>query len=137
MNPALPKYREGLGRERKSGVKGVRWFLGLVAIVAIFLALIFYPIPSLLEWQWHFLRISFLALFFSGALCLWRILRGPTPADRAVAIDILGILVLGFCAILGIPTGRDWYIDIGIAWALQSFISTLALSKYLEGRNFY
>jgi multicomponent Na+:H+ antiporter subunit F len=43
---------------------------------------------------------------------------------------------LGFCAILGIPTGRDWYIDIGIAWALQSFISTLALAKYLEGRNF-
>ncbi len=117
-------------------MKGLRWFLGLVAIVAVFLALIFYPIPSLLEWQWHFLRISFLALFFSGALCLWRILRGPTPADRAVAIDILGILVLGFCAILGIPTGRDWYIDIGIAWALQSFISTLALAKYLEGRDF-
>jgi multicomponent Na+:H+ antiporter subunit F len=75
-------------------------------------------------------------LFFCALFCLWRILKGPTAADRAVAIDILGILVLGFCAILGIPTGRDWYIDIGIAWALQSFISTLALAKYLEGRNF-
>jgi multicomponent Na+:H+ antiporter subunit F len=64
------------------------------------------------------------------------VLRGPTPADRIVAIDILGILIVGFCAILGIPTGRDWYIDIGIAWALQSFISVLALAKYLEGRNF-
>jgi len=40
------------------------------------------------------------------------------------------------CAILTISTGRSWYIDIGIAWALQSFISTLALSKYLEGRGF-
>jgi len=63
-------------------------------------------------------------------------LRGPSSADRAVAIDILGILVLGFCAILGVATGRSWYIDIGIAWALQSFISTLALAKYLEGRDF-
>jgi multicomponent Na+:H+ antiporter subunit F len=53
-----------------------------------------------------------------------------------VAVDILGILIVGFCAILGIPTGRDWYIDIGIAWALQSFISILALAKYLEGRRF-
>jgi multicomponent Na+:H+ antiporter subunit F len=52
-----------------------------------------------------------------------------------VAIDILGILIVGFCAILSIPTGRTWYIDIGIAWALQSFIGTIALAKYIEGRN--
>ncbi|MBU1124530.1 MAG: cation:proton antiporter [Candidatus Omnitrophica bacterium] len=69
-------------------------------------------------------------------LCLIRLLRGPTPADRAVAVDTLGILIVGFCAILSIPTGRDWYLDIAIAWALQSFIGALALAKYLEGRGF-
>ena len=69
-------------------------------------------------------------------MCLWRILRGPTAADRAVALDILGILIISFCAILGMHTGRKWYIDIGIAWALQSFISILALGKYLEGKRF-
>ena len=98
--------------------------------------IIFYPLPSLLEWQSVLLRHSFFVLFFCGVFCLWRIIKGPTPADRAVAIDILGILVLGFCAILGIATGRDWYIDIGIAWALQSFIGIMALSKYLEGKDF-
>ena len=117
-------------------MKRLRWLLGLVAIIIIFGVIIFYPLPSLLEWQSLPLRHAFFVLFFCALFCLWRILRGPTPADRAVAIDILGILILGFCAILGIPTGRDWYIDIGIAWALQSFISTLALAKYLEGRNF-
>ncbi|MFH1508460.1 MAG: cation:proton antiporter [Candidatus Omnitrophota bacterium] len=117
-------------------MRRLRWFLGLIIITVILVAVIFYPLPSLLEWQSPFLRHTFFVLFFCALFCLWRILRGPTPADRAVAIDILGILVLGFCAILGIPTGRDWYIDIGIAWALQSFISTLALAKYLEGRNF-
>lgn len=69
-------------------------------------------------------------------LCLIRLMLGPTPADRAVVIDTLGILIVGFCAILSIPTGRDWYIDIAIAWALQSFIGALALAKYLEGRGF-
>jgi multicomponent Na+:H+ antiporter subunit F len=113
-----------------------RWFGGLVVIIITFVIIIFYPFPSLLEWQSLLLKRCFSVLFFCALFCLWRILRGPTPADRAVAIDILGILILGFCAILGIPTGRDWYIDIGIAWALQSFISTLALAKYLEGRNF-
>jgi len=117
-------------------MRRLRWLCGLVAIIIIFGVIIFYPFPSLLEWQSPLLRHCFSALFFCALFCLWRILKGPTSADRAVAIDILGILVLGFCAILGIPTGRDWYIDIGIAWALQSFISTLALAKYLEGRNF-
>jgi multicomponent Na+:H+ antiporter subunit F len=30
----------------------------------------------------------------------------------------------------------DWYLNIAIAWALLSFIGTLALAKYLEGRGF-
>lgn len=116
--------------------KRLRWLLGLVAIVGVVLFIWFNQLPSLLEWQSPYIKHCFYILFFCGLLCLYRIIKGPTPADRAVSIDILGILVLGFCAFLGIHTGRDWYIDIGIAWALQSFISTLALAKYLEGRNF-
>ncbi|HOX54539.1 MAG TPA: monovalent cation/H+ antiporter complex subunit F [Candidatus Omnitrophota bacterium] len=61
---------------------------------------------------------------------------GPSAADRAIAADIMGILIVGFCAVLSIPTGRDWYIDIAIAWALQSFIGALALAKFLEGKGF-
>ena len=77
-----------------------------------------------------------LYLLISFFLALYRILRGPTAADRSVATDVLGIIIIGFCAILAVYTGRDWYIDIAIAWALQSFIGTLALAKFLEGRNF-
>lgn len=117
-------------------MKRFRWFIGLVLIISILAVIIFYPLPSLLEWQSPFLKRAFFILFFCALFSLWRLLRGPTAADRAVALDILGILIIGFCAILGIPTGRDWYIDIGIAWALQSFISTLALAKYLEGKDF-
>jgi len=69
-------------------------------------------------------------------LCLYRIARGPTPPDRAVAIDILGTLIIGFCALSAIVTGKDFYINIAIAWALLSFIGTIALAKYLEGRTF-
>ena len=69
-------------------------------------------------------------------MILFRVAMGPTGADRIVAIDILGIMIVGLCAILTISTGRSWYIDIAIAWGLQSFIGTLALAKYLEGRGF-
>lgn len=77
-----------------------------------------------------------LSLIFCCFLCLYRIFRGPTAPDRAVAVDILGIVVVGFCAILLIFTGRSFLMDIAIAWTLQSYISVLALAKYLEGKRF-
>lgn len=113
-----------------------RWFLGLLGILATLAAVFLLPIPSLLAWQSVYLEKIFFILVFCAIFCLWRLLMGPSPADRAVALDILGILIIGFCAIMGVPTGRDWYIDIAIAWALQSFISMLALGKFLEGRRF-
>lgn len=116
--------------------KMIRWLAGLVATVAAVLVVLFLPMPSSLAWQSNFLARSLLCLFMSAVLCLYRIFRGPTAPDRAVAIDMLGILIVGFCAVLSLPTGRDWYIDIGIAWALQSFIGIMALSKYLEGKDF-
>jgi multicomponent Na+:H+ antiporter subunit F len=116
--------------------KYLRWLLGLLVISGLLLFMSIYPLPSLLKWQSPFLYRSFFILMLCFGLCLLRLTLGPTPADRAVAVDTLGILIVGFCAILSIPTGRDWYIDIAIAWALQSFIGALALAKYLEGRGF-
>lgn len=70
-----------------------------------------------------------------AAFCLFRVIRGPSIADRMVGIDIFGILVVGICAILAILTGRHFIIDIGIAWIILSFIGTLTLAKYLSGKN--
>lgn len=113
-----------------------RWAIGSLALLAAIAASLFLPVPSMMRWQSEYLARAFLILLLSAILCLYRVLRGPTAPDRAVAIDMLGILIVGFCAILSLPTGRDWYIDIGIAWALQSFIGIMALSKYLEGKDF-
>ena len=117
-------------------MKMMRWFGGVFVIAIVAGIILFCPVPSMLRWQSNDLARAFLWLLVSAILCLWRILRGPTAADRIVAMDMLGILIIGFCAILSLPTGRDWYIDIGIAWALQSFIGIMALSKYLEGKDF-
>jgi multicomponent Na+:H+ antiporter subunit F len=116
--------------------KYLNWCLGVLIISATLLFINIFSIPSLLEWQSSFLSRCFFILMFCFSLCLLRLLAGPTAADRAVAIDTLGVLIVGFCVILSISTGRDWYIDIAIAWALQSFIGALALAKYLEGRGF-
>ena len=106
-----------------------RWLIGLVALVALVVFIFSYLKVSAMSKLMLYLLICFL-------LSLVRIFKGPTAADRAVATDIVGILVIGFCAILAIYTRKDWYMDIAIAWALQSFIGTLALAKFLEGRSF-
>jgi multicomponent Na+:H+ antiporter subunit F len=51
-------------------------------------------------------------------------------------MDILGILIVGFCGLMALATGRAFYLDVALAWALLSFIGTIALAKFLEGRNF-
>ena len=83
-----------------------------------------------------FVQIAFIILTFSAGLCLYRIGRGPTAPDRTVAIDILGTLVVGFCCLMVLWARREFYMNIAIAWALISFVGTLALAKYLEGRPY-
>jgi len=114
----------------------VSYTLGVLGTITAVLVILYCPVPSVLRWQSAFLARAVLFLLLCSFLCLYRILRGPTAVDRAVAIDMLGILIVGFCSCLSLPTGRDWYIDIGIVWALQSFIGIMALSKYLGGQDF-
>lgn len=67
--------------------------------------------------------------------CLFRIIWGPSIADRMVAIDIFGILVVGICAVMVIKTERMFIIDIAITWAILSFIGTITLAKYLSRKK--
>jgi multicomponent Na+:H+ antiporter subunit F len=80
--------------------------------------------------------IALVALLACIFLCLYRIAMGPTAADRVVAIDILGTVIVGFCCVIVLQGGRDFYMNVAISWALLSFIGTIALAKYLEGKAF-
>jgi len=83
------------------------------------------------------LEIGLWILLIACFFCLYRIAAGPTAPDRTVAIDILGTLIVGFVGLYALKEGQDFYITIGLAWALLSFIGTVALAKYLEGRKFH
>lgn len=80
--------------------------------------------------------LAYVVLLACCALCLCRIAMGPTAPDRAVAIDILGIVVVCFTALHAWVTGEDYYLVVGIAWAILSFVGAIALAKHLEGRGF-
>jgi multicomponent Na+:H+ antiporter subunit F len=120
----------------------VRWIIGVVLLSACTAAFILYEkdIGFLYPKDWDIKTIGvfkygFFAIIVCSVFCLYRVLKGPTAPDRAVSLDMVGTLIVGFCAILGVVSKRSWYIDIGIIWALQSFIGAIALAKYLEGRK--
>jgi len=83
-----------------------------------------------------FQQVALGVLVLGSALCLYRIAKGPSAPDRTVAIDILGTLVVGFCCVMALWTKQEYYMNVAIAWALISFVGTLALAKYLEGRPY-
>lgn len=72
---------------------------------------------------------------FSSIFVLYRVIRGPSPADRIVAVDILGILSVGVLALIGLHYDQGFFMDIALIWALLSFVASLAFAKILEGRR--
>jgi len=81
--------------------------------------------------------IAFLfALIACCALCLARAARGPSVADRMLAIDTLATVVLGMTVVVFTMTGLEYLMNVAIALALLGFVGTLALAKHMEGRTF-
>ena len=62
-----------------------------------------------------------------------RVLLGPKAPDRVVGLDTLNTMVVGSMVLLGAAYDESIYIDVGIVYALLSFVATLYISKYLEG----
>lgn len=68
----------------------------------------------------------------AAAPAFWRLLKGPTAADRVVALDLLFALAVAFCLLAALASGRQEFIDIAIGLALTGFVATLAWSRLVE-----
>ena len=68
-----------------------------------------------------------LALLFT----VYRIVVGPTLADRVLSLDLLTVVAMGFVGAIAVRTGLTLYLDIAIALALLGFLATVALARYI------
>lgn len=67
----------------------------------------------------------------SVALTLWRLVAGPDPTDRVLALDTLGINAIALVLLLGIAFGTSVYFEAALIIAMMGFVGTVALCKYL------
>jgi multicomponent Na+:H+ antiporter subunit F len=71
-------------------------------------------------------------VMLSVALGFVRLARGPTLADRVVALDMMTVIIVAFCGLYAISSGVAAFLDVGIVLALVGFLATVALARFAE-----
>ena len=66
-----------------------------------------------------------------------RLAKGPTLPDRVLATDTINSIIIGVIVLLGIYYNNQMIVDIAIVYAMISFLGTLAVSKYLFGKEMH
>lgn len=109
-------------------MKILRWIIGLIIIASfVYYNFFVYEVGLLIK----MINVG----LFCSLFVLFRVIFGPSAADRIIAVEILGILIIGMLAIMGLFYEQGFFMDIALIWALLSFIASLAFSKILEGRQ--
>ena len=74
-----------------------------------------------------------LALFMVAiALLLYRVVKGPSQPDRAIALDTIGVNLISAIAIVSIVLQTKAFLEAILILGILAFIGTIAFSKYIE-----
>jgi|UniRef100_A0A7V3PUD6 multicomponent Na+:H+ antiporter subunit F len=79
--------------------------------------------------------VPIIVLIPAALFCLYRALIGPSIADRAIAVDMMGVVFSAITGLIALQYKLNYLLDISIALAVISFIGALALAKFLEKRS--
>lgn len=81
----------------------------------------------------HFFVAVVLAILTLTFAYVYRLAAGPTVFDRLLGVSGLGTKTTLVLLLVGLVYGRlDMFVDISVAYALLSFVGSLAAARYLE-----
>ncbi len=63
--------------------------------------------------------------------CIYRLIRGPHLADRSLAVDTLGVMLVGLVSLFVLKYEALGFIDGVLVLSLLSFAGTVALAQYI------
>lgn len=83
---------------------------------------------------YHTLYITLLVLFsFLMLICLIRAVKGPQVADRLMAVNMMGTMVMVMISVLALLLNEGYLVDICLIYAMISFLAVVVLSKVYIG----
>lgn len=78
------------------------------------------------------LGISSFFLFLGAFFSLIRLVKGPSLANRVVALDYLTMLSVSGMILMAIYFDHVDYLDIALVLALLSFIAVVAFARFID-----
>lgn len=77
------------------------------------------------------IQFAYVGLLVSLLLSFVRLTKGPTLADRVVALDLMAFITIGFIAIVTLDTMQTSLLDIAITLGLVAFLGTIAFARLI------
>jgi len=74
-------------------------------------------------------------LTITVTLCTVRAVKGPTPEDRLIAINVIGTKTTVIIAVVSCILKESYFIDVALVYALISFVASMVIANYIEGRG--
>lgn len=75
--------------------------------------------------------VGIVCIAIAMVLCVFRLIRGPHLADRALAVDTLSIELIGLVILLSIRWRTTWFMDGVLVLSLLGFAGTVAMAQYI------
>ncbi len=69
-------------------------------------------------------------------LCLIRAVIGPRVADRIMAVNMMGTMVIVAISILAVMMQEGYLVDVALIYAMISFLAVIVISKVYMGVYF-
>ena len=79
-------------------------------------------------------QLSLLLILLGLAVAFVRLAKGPSLADRVVALDMMTVTIISFCGVYAVFMDEPSFLDVAIVLALVGFLATVALARYAERR---
>ena len=79
--------------------------------------------------------LFFSLVLFGIALSVYRLVKGETPFDRVVSMDVINVCIIGILVVIALATGNELYLDVAIVYSVLGFLETIVFAKFLEGRS--
>ncbi len=71
-------------------------------------------------------------VFLSMLGLFYRVIKGPSVADRVIALDSIGISLISIVGLVSIILRTSNYLEVILLIGILAFIGTVAFSKYIE-----
>lgn len=75
--------------------------------------------------------LSLILIALSMLMCVYRVVDGPSDADRMVALDTIGINIVAAIIVYSVRVSSLAYLDAALVLAVLSFLSSVAVAKFL------